>query len=510
MERQIHHVLTPVRWRQRLQASLTAGLWGLAIAAVAGLVVSVWKFAAGTPVPWWMAVSLLVAGPVIGALAGSFVSNTWRLAAAAVDQRYRLKDRTVTALEFLAAPAPGELHILQVTETVSQLNVVDARQVVPFVLPRWTRWACLTAATAALLLLWPLTPRDVEAKLSQPTGVANAAQIIAEELKQLKDIAQEESRDELEVLVAELEKKVEELQDPETDVREALATISEMQAQLADQLKQYNTAVVDAQMQALAQAMASAAAFQGAAKQLKEGDYQQAAEELDQLEQTEMGRKESRATSEQLEKVAGAMKKAGLSDLSDSVDELSQACKECDADKLGQASKGLASQCRSQGLRKALGQLLANKLNRLGECKSLCQGGQCKQCGGNCKSGQCNKNSLAKGQSPKSEKSSQNWGMGTHGNLDGDATNLDSQRSLEQITGTQGDGPSEFESTTSPEGEESARRGYKEQYGKYRKLSEAVLESEPIPLGQRQLIRNYFELIRPDRNSDALAEQPAK
>ena len=28
-------------------------------------------------------------------------------------------------------------------------------------------------------------------------------------------------------------------------------------------------------------------------------------------------------------------------------------------------------------------------------------------------------------------------------------------------------------------------------------MSEAVLDSEPIPLGQRETIRRYFELIRP-------------
>jgi hypothetical protein len=32
-------------------------------------------------------------------------------------------------------------------------------------------------------------------------------------------------------------------------------------------------------------------------------------------------------------------------------------------------------------------------------------------------------------------------------------------------------------------------------------MSEAVLDSEPIPLGHRQTIRRYFELIRP-QNSD--------
>ena len=37
-------------------------------------------------------------------------------------------------------------------------------------------------------------------------------------------------------------------------------------------------------------------------------------------------------------------------------------------------------------------------------------------------------------------------------------------------------------------------------------MSEAVLESEPIPLGQRQTIRKYFELIRPGADSDTATE----
>ena len=61
--------------------------------------------------------------------------------------------------------------------------------------------------------------------------------------------------------------------------------------------------------------------------------------------------------------------------------------------------------------------------------------------------------------------------------------------------------------THSPEGRQTAARSYREAYQKYRKMSEAVLDSEPIPLGHRQTIRRYFELIRP-QNSDT-ADKPA-
>ena len=60
-----------------------------------------------------------------------------------------------------------------------------------------------------------------------------------------------------------------------------------------------------------------------------------------------------------------------------------------------------------------------------------------------------------------------------------------------------GEGDSETETTHMPEGRQTAARKYSEQYQKYRRMSEAALNSEPIPLGHRQTIRRYFELIRP-------------
>ena len=65
----------------------------------------------------------------------------------------------------------------------------------------------------------------------------------------------------------------------------------------------------------------------------------------------------------------------------------------------------------------------------------------------------------------------------------------------------------------------SAVRQYRSQAEKYEALSESALESESIPLGHRQTIRKYFELIRPQGSetdavnqateSPAESEQPA-
>jgi hypothetical protein len=111
----------------------------------------------------------------------------------------------------------------------------------------------------------------------------------------------------------------------------------------------------------------------------------------------------------------------------------------------------------------------------------------------------------------KSDKPTSNWGMGISGNTDGDRTKLDSARQREQVQGEMGEGASETETTHMPEGRQTAARAYREQYQKYRRMTEAALDSEPIPLGQRQTIRRYFELIRPQGDeADPKTDPPAK
>src|SRR5262249_57173744 len=104
----------------------------------------------------------------------------------------------------------------------------------------------------------------------------------------------------------------------------------------------------------------------------------------------------------------------------------------------------------------------------------------------------------------KSNNPSSNWGRGISGNVDGDKTKLASKRNDQQITGTPGgEGDSDVETTASPEARQQASREYKERYHKFKKESDAVLEGEPIPLGHRQMVKKYFELIRPS-NADAV------
>ena len=66
------------------------------------------------------------------------------------------------------------------------------------------------------------------------------------------------------------------------------------------------------------------------------------------------------------------------------------------------------------------------------------------------------------------------------------------------LKGQQGDSEEvEVETIESAEQKQEAVREYRKQAKKYEQMSESVLSEEAIPLGHRQTIRRYFEMIRP-------------
>jgi len=227
--------------------------------------------------------------------------------------------------------------------------------------------------------------------------------------------------------------------------------------------------------------MVPAAALESAGQALQEAKFDEAAKELEKLENPELDRKEAKVVHEKMKQVANEMGEVGLGELSESASELAEGLKGSSKSKISKGSKGLAKSVRNHSRRRKINRLLAAAAEKLGECK-------------------CNSNSLTKfKKAVKSTSPSQNFGMGISGNL-GDKTNMLAKRNLKEVTGEASEGPSEMETTHSPEGRQLASRGYREAYQKALKKSEAVLDSEPIPLGHRQTIRRYFELIRPQND----------
>ena len=496
MRGRIYGSLQPVRRRQLGQLLLRSAAWGLMIGSVGGVYLGVTRLLGGN-VSMGVALGFLVGAPVLGVIIGALRGRTLHAAASAVDAHYKLKDRAITALDFAAKADPSVMHTLQVQDAEAHLTQVKAGEVIPFRIPRTFAYAATLLGVAVALLLWPVANnKTAKAGLAAPLpGIVAEAERAAERLKELDELAKSEHNAELEKLVKELMEKTEEMKQPGVDLKEALAKLSEMQAAIAAEQAKYNVGLVDGQLQSLGAAMQAAEATDAAGQALQDGKFDQAAKELEKLETPPIDKKETKTLEEKLKHVANSMGEVGLGQMSGAATEMAEATKGGNKAKFQKATKTLANMSKSHAGRRRIKQLLDQELDALDESKA----------------GNSESEFAMRGKRPeKSNSPSQDWGATTSGNVLGDKTKLQATRKVEEITGTPGEGPSEMETTHSPEGKQKAARAYKDNYQKYKKMSEDVLDSEPIPLGHRQAIRKYFELIRPaGGENSAVKDAPA-
>jgi hypothetical protein len=502
MRQSIYAALSPVRGRQQLLFALRCAVVGLGVAAAAGLALGVARLAFDLEVSVWVRVAVLAAGPLLGLLAGLALRRNWHAAGAAVDGHYGLKDRAVTALAFAEQPAPTDMQTLAMADAMDHLRRVEPKAVVPLQAPRAMPTALVAAVAAVVLLAWPVTrPPQAEAApvpehilaavAEQKEKLAALDKKLSETLQDMEDEKSDEEKKGLKELLEKLIQKVEELNQPGTDEKEALAKLSEMQAQMQALANQLNIAAMDGQLSSLGTALAASTAFEGAGKALQEGKLEKAAKELEKIDEVKLTPKEAKALEEKLKQVSKRMGEAGQGSLSDSVAELADSLKGGKG-KVGRASKALAKKVNNAVKRRKANDLLLAQIEDLKECKCNCNGG-------------------ARVRAPrKSNSPSSNWGRAISGNIDGEKTKLNSRRKDEQLTGTPGnDGDSDVETTATPEARQQASRAYRDKYQKFRKESEAVVDGEPIPLGHRQMVKKYFELIRPS-NSEMTEPKPAQ
>src|SRR4051812_22463988 len=122
MDKRIFETLEPVRRRQRGLLILRSAALGLFASSLAGIALGVWRWKGAGQVPLAWSLAVLAAGPVLGALIGLARGRGWGAAASAVDARYLLKDRVVTALDFLRRSHSTPFHELQVADTEQHLE----------------------------------------------------------------------------------------------------------------------------------------------------------------------------------------------------------------------------------------------------------------------------------------------------------------------------------------------------------------------------------------------------
>lgn len=484
--------LQPIRQRQWVARVIRASVCGLGVGSIVAAVLGFMRLMG------WLSTIGTAWGILLGlptALAAFVAFWEWRRldwlpAARAIDGHYELKNRTETALAFLRREQAGkanELEQLQLADAVQHLQQIEAKQVVPAILPRSFRWAAATTALAIALLCWPTGDSQVSAGPSKPLdAIVAEAEMIEEDLRELLDELPEEHDPEIDELVKELLASAEQMKEPGVDLREALAKLSEMQSALQAAVAEFNVAATDEQLKAIGEALLSAEELKEAGQALQQGQYDKASEALAKLENPKLDRKESRAVTDKLKKASDSAAEKGMKKLSEATKETAEGLDKKDPSQSKSGLSKLEELAKKQDTNKKIGELLKKQTDRLGESKSNCQA-----------------NSQGSGNQP-AKKPSLKAGQGTNSNVQGDRTDLAANRNEQKIKGLKGEqGDSDVESLSTPEASEKSQRDLKdlkEVYQKYRKLSDAVLESEDIPLGHRQTIRRYFEAIRPSRD----------
>jgi hypothetical protein len=422
----------------------------------------------------------------LGALGSVFQPPLWVSVARSVDVAHGLQDRTLTAWYFSQREHPSDLQRLQMQDAVGHLRQIDVRKGASVSVPRVFPWALSLCILAAGVLWFPSKGRP------GPTSTARDGQIVQlgdqlrdtllRELRELQELtlqvapASQEQR-QLQDLISELNRRIEALQQPGVERAEALAQLSEMQALLAELKTKIQPDDLPEQLQQLAEAFRSVPATELTGRMLQQRQYAEAAEEF-AAKPPDLS--EASTLAEQLKPLALKMKEQGQPDLAQTTEQLDKAIQDADQTAAQEAADQLASLAQQMALRMALASQLASQTNQLSEAKAF---------------------SLSGGKNAsRSEQPRQTWGRGTAGDpLVGESTSLNGQRRLEEVTGTAGEGPSQRERVRATEGKaEQAERPFREVYSEFRRQAEDVLLHEPLPLGHRQMIRQYFESIRPD------------
>jgi len=495
-------ILTPlatVKQRHRAQRLIEGTSWGLFTGSLVALPFLIAHLFGG--LGGWNPLLLLTASAGIGILIGAMLA--WLLpvdsqkSAQHVDRHYQFKDRLLTALKFITHAEATPMQRLQLEDATRHARQVDPKVVQPYRLPKnfsWTLGVTLLAATICFVSPFFNKEQAVVAAEPLPEVVAVIETLRENLIERMDELAEEHPEEEtLRELADQLKDLLAQLDESSNDRRESLGTLSEMEAAIRNTLNAFQLESVDVSMRELADALSAADATRAAGQAMRDGQYARAADELENLNPDSMSRQERRAVAEQMRQAAQSMNRRGQQSLTEATLQMAEGLENNDAAQCQAGACALAGECRTQGLRRGIAEALEGQLALLAFSKSQCNaGGQCQSCGGgqcsSCGGGMCNSN-----------QPNQNAGTAAVGNpTSGEETSLDSARQRQDLTGMMGSqGDSQIERMATEGQQEQAGREFRDVFQDFQRMSEAVLETEPIPLGQRQMIRRYFESIRP-------------
>jgi len=389
-------------------------------------------------------------------------------------------------------------------ETLRLLEKVDWHKTWPMHWPRLL-WLPL-AGSAALLLALVMTQRDwVERnRLANMEEQLENAPVATEQLKPLEQVFQDwddaqkiAPSPEMEELLKQIKPMRDQMASGQMTEKQVLLKLNEVQARLQAERDQLEANSLEPMTQSLADAVKNLDSMSGLAAALQRKDFAAARDQAAQAQQkydtgaAKMPQGDNAQTA--ANRLGDAAQKASNdAQASSSINQMQNAVAHKDSQGMSKGLGGLKNSLGQQAQRQSQSQNLGLQLAQLGQCKN----GMCNKPGSGIKMG------LPQLSLAKSLQQQHGAGSTVDPNRFGAQTQLDASHQEMKITGTAGDGASETqtESTNDPHLEKTAGSMDKAQFSAYEKLSEQAAEDENLPVADRQMIKRYFEDIRPQSN----------
>ena len=435
--------------------------------------------------------------------------------ALAIDDRLGLRERLSTAVSLTSTGVNSEAARAVIADAEQRAAAVDPRTAFPLCLSRRAAWLALPLA--ATLLLAGLMPRlDLlqrkrrEDQQKQETArVREEAVRLAQHARRLRRVAETIQMGEATRVVERMDALSRQLRDPSVTPKQALSRLSDLSDEIKSRRESYQKA------KDLSRAMKETRGLEQTrdlAEKIKQGEYAKAADAvknlMEKLRQGKLSEAETQKLGRELKRLAEMMKK--------DAPELAKAlenAQRCLAKAGGLTAEQLNAVCKQLGLAREqlaamqqmmqAGQMLEIAENALEECKRCMGGGKIGRCGvcgrrlgefGIC--GACQGVFASGGLRRRGA------GMGGPGIGRGGIPPFDESDPVgfkdAAAKGMLGKGKilASMRVKGVPQKGEAAA-AYADVYAAYRKEAEEALSREPIPLGYKEVVRDYFDKIEP-------------
>jgi len=466
---------------------------------------------------------LLVAAVVLGAQRRTLLEK-----ARFADLHFDLQERASTAVELNAGrlQAPPSLAARQMADTVRATSAVNASALLPMRF-NWQDW--LVIALSVLLLaiaVWLPNPQEeiVQSRREVAKTVAEqteALEAISEEIAE-NDALTEAQREEL---LEPVQSALQELEAGDLSQEEAVAVLSEAEAELRELSAANSTEALRRQLEDAGRPLADNAASQSLGGALQNGNLAQAgaaaaqlADDLSALDEEELAE-----LADSLAETAAALESAD-GELAQSLREAADALRQGDVAAAQEALRSASGTLQQRAQQQATERQAAEAAGQLSQSRR-----EVAQAGQEGTGGQAGSEGGEGGEGGQEEGQGQGQGDGAGAGQSGDGDGVGTGASAGGIGGESGHAENVYvpdfadlsgeagedvelpaECIANPEscgallnetptefGDETSTVPYSQVFGDYRDAAYEALNDDYIPLGMKEYVRDYFSSLEP-------------